>query len=182
MSVAINIHQPHLPPAPQLPPAEIPQQQTCCQKTKSCMWRGLVVVGNFLYEIAAKVALFVLLGVAAQLIFPVIAPPFFAIAASLTLSRLVIKILDRYDLAAINTFKEKTRNFVQRFWYLQIIVFIFAVAISLLHPIPGIIVGSLLGGLNGVIIGAETVKVQREIKNKELSNPVTIQKNRVLNI
>jgi hypothetical protein len=168
-------------PAPP-PPEMAANTQTCCQRTRACLWNGLVAVGNFLWEIAAKVALFVLLGVAAQLLFPVIAPPFFAVAASLTLSRLVVKILDLYDLPAVNTMKEKTREFAHTLGKWQIIIFLFAVAICFLHPIPGIIVGAFLGGLNGIIIGAEAIKLQREIKSKELSDPVVIQKNRVANI
>jgi hypothetical protein len=164
------------------PFARSSDEPTCCQRFKKTMWRGLVVVANFLYEIAAKVVLFVLLGVAAHLLFPVIALPFYAMAGGIFLTRLVVKILDRYDFTSLNNFKDKVRGFVNNWSYLQIIVFVVALAACFLSPIPGIIIAGLLGCVNGLIIGAEAVKHQREARRKALTDPTIISQNRIISI
>lgn len=118
----------------------------------SVAWQRFQAVTGFLYEVVAKIAIFVLLGCAALFIYPSIAASFFAFSGAVILARLVVKILNEYDNPRFNQMKDGILDFNANYPYLQVIVFLFAVLVSLLSPIAGAIIAGIDGVFGGVVM------------------------------
>lgn len=135
-------------------------------KPPSALWNGFMVVVNYLYEVIAKVAIPVILGVLAHFFLPAAAPACFAAAIAVATTRLVVKILDRYDLECLDNLKHNVSTFMNRFYWLQLVAFISSIALSLLHPIVGCVVSSAVGIVAGFLIGVEKTK-HEQIRSRE---------------
>lgn len=134
------------------------------QRVQNSLWNGLVVVSKFAYTAVAHTALFILLGIGAQLLFPALAPPFFALAGTSILTGLVVNILDLYDVAWINQLKGATQKFLTKYPWILVIGLVFGVAISALPWacgavtvgfVCGTIVCGVLGVIHGIRLGSE---------------------------
>lgn len=124
----------------------------------SAFWNGFMVVVNYLFEVVTKVAIPIILGVLAHFFLPALAPACFVAAIAVAVTRLVVKILDQYDIECLDKLKHKVSTFMTTYWWLQIVAFICALAISLLSPIAGSILAGATGVVAGFLIGIEKTK------------------------
>lgn len=142
------------------------------EKEPSVCWRGLRVIVSFTYEVVAKVALFILLGFAAMLIIPPAAGPLFTYVTATVLTRLVVKILDHFEISCLDNLKDTLFDFTNRY-PVQIISLVSSVALSLLWPLGGCIIAAGGGCVNGVKIGAEAALATQEINRRENNDAQT---------
>ncbi len=143
-------------------PAHAPNQ--AMPQNGSACWRGVVVAMRVACEIIIKVALFVILGSAALFLYPPIAPPFFAIAISFAAVRLVVKGIDCYNASLLDNAKKKVWGFISKHPKLQIIIFLFAVAISPLVGFLGIGIAASLGILNAFVTDAQNSRHAQQLQ------------------
>lgn len=137
----------------------------------SRLWRGFKVAILFIGDTTLRVAIFVAVGVAAHFFYPLLAPPFFAIAMTTFASRTVVRIIDACNFKILLKFKETVSNFAQRFAKLQLISFIFSVAICFLLQIAGIVIAGALGIVNGFIMGSDTSKQTQQRQENGADDP-----------
>lgn len=124
----------------------------------SAFWNGFMVVVNYLFEIVAKVAIPIILGVVAHFLLPAIAPACFAAAIAIAATRLVVKILDQYDIECLDKLKLTVSTFMNKLYWLQLVAFVSSLALSLLSQIAGCIFASAVGIVAGFLIGVEKTK------------------------
>lgn len=140
----------------------------------SGFWNGMRVIGGFLYESVTKVGLFVLIGIAALFVIPSAAYPLFMYSGVTVLTKLVVKVLDRYDLRCINKLKEKVFDFSERF-PVQIISLIASVALSLIFQIGGCIIAGAGGIINGIRVGTDTNLQTQDFNREENKQPPPVR-------
>lgn len=152
-----------LPPAPVLGSQTLPDAPIGNEKPQtSAIWNGFMVVVNYLFEVISKVAIPIIVGVAAIFLFPSLAPACFVTAIAVASTRLVTKILDRYDIGCLDNLKHSVSTFMDRFYWLQIAAFVCALALSLLSSFVGCIVGAALGVVAGFLIGVDKTKHEQK--------------------
>lgn len=130
-------------------------------RSESVCWRGLRVVGNFLLETGAKVACFVLLGLAAGSLFPPAMNPFFTVALATVLSRLVVKVIDRINPARLDRFKAAIDLFASKY-PVQIIAIVVILAVAPFFEIGAIVIGAGFGCVNGFLLGVEWARTSQQ--------------------
>ena len=136
----------------------------------STLKKGIIRVA----EEIAEVASFVFIGLAAMAFFPLLAPPFFAFSVMTICSRLVLlaaKSLDRYHVKWLSKLNKAASSLIERYPNLQLILFIFILAMGCLSQDVGIVAAGLLGILNGVLIEVNRCQQTQQIKREELSSP-----------
>jgi len=134
------------------PPAPPPQS---CYRT---IWNGIIVVAKFIGESVATVALHLILVVLAQIFFPSLALPILLFAASLFVTRLVIKMLDRYDLTCLNQLKEKAGGMIKACPHYQKIGLVIILILSAIIPVVGMGCAIILGAFQGFVLGFSHVE------------------------
>jgi len=139
--------------------------------TQSKIWKNLKKAAELFYETPALAGGLVITGLALSILFPAIAPPFFATATSLVLTRLAVKILAGYNLGFIEYLKKKAYEIHAKYPKVQMIVFIFALVISGISPIASCITAIALGIFSGIIMGIEHCQRLQKIHRHELANP-----------
>lgn len=147
----------------------------------SAIWNGFMVVVNYLFEVVAKVAIPIIVGIAALFLFPPLAPACFVTAIAVASTRLVVKILDRYDIECLDNLKHTVSTFMERFYWLQLAAFVCALALSLLSPIVGCIVGGAVGIVAGFLIGVEKTKHDQQ-RSREAVKEVKVPTVQVGNV
>lgn len=141
----------------------------------SRFWRGFKVVLIFMWETTLRVSLFVILGIAAHFFCPALTPPLLAMAIAAFTTRTIVKILDAYNFNLLINLQENVANFFKRYSKLQLIAFIFSLAISFLIPLVGVISGSALGVANGIIMGIELSKQAQKRQQNSGNYPKPIR-------
>ncbi len=141
------------------------------QNIPSKIWNGFKVAMTFVYETPLNVVVFAIIGIALHFFLPKLALPFFAISASMMLTRLAVKIADRYHFHYLKSIQTAACQLCSKYPKLQLIGFIFAVAISPIAPPVGIVCGVAFGILGGIMIEIENYKKQQHINQVKMDNP-----------
>lgn len=130
-------------------------------------WKGFSITVRILYETPAEAAGFAIMGLVMQALKPSLVAPFIGICSSLVLSRLVVKVLDQYNIQSLVKIKKEICKLNNNYPKLQMIAFIFALAISLLTPVLGFLVGSAVGTVGAIVLDVENNKI---LQNKNRRN------------
>lgn len=124
--------------------------------TKSSRLRnGFSFVASTLYETPAEAAVFAVGAVAMKIFIPRLVIPLIGISFSLILSRLAIKIIDRYDISLLLTLKMKVCSIKETYPKLQLVAFITTLAVSVLFPNVGFVLGTLVGAYGAIVLDVE---------------------------
>lgn len=130
---------------------------------------NLPVVAPILYNAAAKAMTFLIAGGAAYVLWPVLAPPFFTISATIVATRLVIKVAELYNLKLIEKTQLYLAQFRDKHKYLQIAAVVGILAVSIfcwqaacVLALPFGIYAAVVVGLD-YYIGAQTVRRRQEL-------------------
>lgn len=93
--------------------------------------------------------------------------PLLGVGLGLLATRLVIKAFDRYDSRPLVNLTKEACKLNRKYPKLQLITFIFALAISFLWPFVGLAVGTLLGAFGAVILDVENYKLILQANRKD---------------
>jgi len=137
------------------------------KKPPSVIWRGFKVVGHFFYQTPAEIAVILLLGALFLFVFPPLAPPLFAIASSVFVTRLAVKVTDHYNNRALDKIKEAVCNFNRKYPKIRILTFLGSLAACAITPIAGAVIGVALGALSGIIIEVDLGNRLQQVNRKK---------------
>ena len=114
---------------------------------------------SYIVKTPAEVLIIAIAGIALQIIFPVLAPPFFALSLSLLLTKLVVKITDSYNKGALEDIKNMAYDYEQRYPKAPIITFLFSLAVAPFSQIVGCALAIALGIISGLAFEIKQCKV-----------------------
>jgi hypothetical protein len=120
-----------------------------------------------LYQTLSTTSPFLAAGVISLLFQSCLAWPFFTIAGAMATATLALNIYSKYDYQAVRLFKEKALDFQQQYPRLQIITFLFILAVSLVSLTLSCILALLFGAYAGVLIDADQCKRNQMARERE---------------
>lgn len=116
-------------------------------------WKGLKITWNFFIDTQATVAVLTITGIALRIFsFTSFSVPFFAMSGAILATRLVVKLINHYNVSALRRIKIQASNIIEKYPNLQIITFLFAIALSLISIYAAIVVAITVGILSGILI------------------------------
>lgn len=122
------------------------------QKTSRMATRSLAAAGCFTYEMTASVGTFLIAGIGIRIFFPFLSAPFFGISATLITTRVVVKLLNVYNVDLLKNIKHKASNISHKYPNLQVITLVFAIVISFISPVLGFALAGAVGVYGGVVV------------------------------
>lgn len=140
-------------------------------KTFPNIWTKLDTVGTFLYETPANVIIFAVTGITLRLFASKFSAPFLAISASMMLTRLAVKIADRYHFQYLEPIQKAACQLCSKYPKVQLITFLFSIAVTAIAPPVGVACAIALGILGGIMIEIENCKKQQQINQAKQDNP-----------
>lgn len=136
---------------------------------KNKLVRGFQFTANIVRIVGLETLAAIVTAVVLHLIFPPLAPCFYGLAAATLLTRLVVKVIDYYNVSLLRAIKIKAMQLVEKFTYLQIVVLAVAMVAGCFLPVLGCIIASILGIYNGLITDMLYYKkIQNINENKNL--------------
>lgn len=118
-------------------------------KRRSLLHQVVYPIATFVADTPAVAAACLVIGVVLSIFASPLAVPFFCLAGGTTVSRLVVKVVDHYNITALRGIKRYACQVQKKYPYLQAVTFLFAVFVS---GIPGI-AGGIIGGIIGCKVG-----------------------------
>jgi hypothetical protein len=140
------------------------------QKQSPSFWNGMRVVANFLYDAVSRVALFVLIGIAALFIIPPVAYPLFTYSTVSVLTRIIVHGMDQFQITCFDNVKNKVIDLAEKY-PIQYISLIASAALSFIFQPGAIIISSAGGIVNGSKLGVDKNRETLEFKREALKNP-----------
>lgn len=123
----------------------------------------------------AEVAGYVLLGVMAGAFSPSLSLPFYALAATTLATKLVLlaaKAIDPYHVRRLSWLKQSANDLIQSYPKLQLISFLFSLAISFISQNAAAAVAGILGILNGIILESSECRHLGQAMRDEQKNRI----------
>lgn len=144
-------------------PLEIKNQTTA-------VWNGIKFTLRTLYETPAEAAAFAIAAIVMRIFVSSLVAPLAGICTSLIFSRLAVKILDQYYNVPLVQIKKQVCILYKKYPKLQLVAFISALAISLLSPTAGFVIGLTLGAFGAIILDVENYKLIQKAKRDKQDN------------
>lgn len=148
-------------------------QPNCYQSTSSKESSNLLkqkafkTAKNF-YEIAVEAVAFAVAATVVYLFKSPMFAPLLGISIGLFTSKLVVKILDHYNGSFLIKLSKQACTLYKNFPKLQLISFIFALAISTLSDTFGLIFGIALGSFEALVLNIENYKLLQQANRKKV--------------
>ena len=127
------------------------------------------ILETILEEIPFEGTAFLAAALAARFFFPLFTAPLLGIGLSLTVTRLAIKFLGRYDRKLMVDLTKEACKLHREYPNLQLICFLFSLSIALLSKTLGFLAGAAAGSFGAVILDVENYKRLQQIDRKKIS-------------
>lgn len=134
----------------------------------------------FLYSTAAKTMLFVVGGGLAHAFYPVFAPPLFMIAGSIVVTRLVIKLAERYHFQPLEKAQVSLAHFRDKHKYIQIAAAIGILAVAIFSWQVACILAIPFGIYAAVVVGLDYYGAAQEVRRRQENRGTFSPENGVL--
>lgn len=123
-----------------------PARSSVASESSSPFCETLKRIAFELYDTAAKVVAYMLIGLGMQLILPVCTIPCLIIAAAIAVTRLAVKTVDWYDHTLLDWIKSKAGTLKAEYPRLPDIAFVIALIVSTIF-VPGSIIVAIPAGV-----------------------------------
>lgn len=121
-----------------------------------------------LEEIPVEAVAFAIAALAVRLFAPVLSTPLFGIAAGLLATKLVLKLVERYDNGRVINLTKEALRFNKGYPNLQFITLVFALATSWIAQTVAFFTGAALGCFSAIILDVEHYKLLQQANRKTL--------------
>ena len=122
---------------------------------------------TFVYETPLSVIATTVAGIAACVFAPSLAPPLLALAGTVMLTRVAVKVLERYNLDLFIEFNEKMEQIDSKYGKLYYMAFTVTILTSMMFPVMGIALGIGVGVYKGLIVELQIQKIKQDTKEQE---------------
>lgn len=118
---------------------------------------------QFLYETPYKTIAALVAGAVLMVIFPPLGNVCLGMAAGSILSRVVVKIIDKYNPEYLLELKQQVIETNEKYPYLEPISLIFAAGVALISPSGGVAIALGYGAFKGVLIQVELYELNQKL-------------------
>ncbi len=141
------------------------QEESWLRRFGDKAWRD---AASFIYEMPYTIVALTAAGIAAAILFPVLAPPCFGLVAGVVISRLVVKVVDNYNPLYLLDVKREALKINEKYSNVLLICFVFATFLAIASPLLGTLATLGLGLYQGIIIQVEIYDYKRQLRVNEL--------------
>lgn len=125
---------------------------------------------TFIYETPMSIVATAVAGVAACVFAPSIATPLLALAGTAMLTRVAVKVIERYNLELSIKINEKMDDIKSKYGSLYYAAFTVTILVSTMFPAMGIALGIGVGIYKGLVIELEVQKIKQDMREQESRN------------
>lgn len=141
----------------------VSNESTPDPKSKSICWRGIKFTMFFAYDTPSSIAILVITGIALRNFIPFLSVPCFGISISILATRVVLKVLSRYNITALQKIKSQASEFTNKYPNIELITFLFSAAISSISFIAGYITAGAAGVLSGILLDVRIAEKRQQM-------------------
>lgn len=125
-------------------------------------------IATFIYETPLSVLATAVTGIAACIFAPNLAAPLLALAGSVTLTRVAVKVLERYNLDLFIKFNERMDEIDSRYGKLYYMAYAVTILVSMMLPAMGVMLGTGTGIYKGLVVQIQIQKIKQDNREQEV--------------
>lgn len=122
---------------------------------------------TFLYETPLSIVATSVAGVVACIFAPSLAAPLFALAGTALMTRVAVKVIERYNLELSIKINEQMDTIKSKYGSLYYAAFTVTILVSAMFPAMGIAMGICVGIYKGLVIELEVQNIKQDIREQE---------------
>jgi hypothetical protein len=138
--------------------------------------KALKICGTFIYETPVWVVAAAIIGIALLILYPPLSAPFLGVAGAAVLSRITVKMIERFKPELLKEYREKMYEFQQKYPYIQYIAFIVSLGTAAICPIGGAVFAAAIGIYKGMVVEIDIFKYKQVVKREEFHIPISDSK------
>ncbi|ADI38127.1 putative membrane-associated protein [Waddlia chondrophila 2032/99] len=125
-------------------------------------------VTSFIYETPLSIVATGVAGIAFSIFSFNLATPLLALTCAVTLTRMIVKVLEKSDLDLFVQFNEKMDENDSKYRNLYYMAYTATILVSIVLPALGIVLGIGIGTYKGLIVQIQIQKIKQDTREQEV--------------